>query len=97
MVPFGKANPRSSSSGAIAERPARWTAVTPLTISADETVTLDLRLLALATLRVPNEELGASTVARLVSRLLQPRSLLRKILVETTVIPGATLTAPPAS
>jgi LacI family transcriptional regulator len=51
---------------------------------------------ALATLRVPNEELGASTVARLVSRLLQPRSLLRKILVETTYVPGATLAAPPA-
>jgi LacI family transcriptional regulator len=51
---------------------------------------------AVATLQVPNEELGASTVARLVSRLLQPRSLRRKILVETTFIPGATLAAPPA-
>jgi len=51
---------------------------------------------AVATLHVPNEELGASTVARLVSRLLQPRSLRRKILVETTFTPGATLAAPPA-
>lgn len=52
---------------------------------------------ALATLRVPNEELGASTVARLVSRLLQPRSLPRKILVETTFVPGPTLAAPPSA
>ena len=51
---------------------------------------------AVATLRVPNEELGASTIARLVSRLLQPKSLRRKILVETTFVPGATLSAPPA-
>ena len=51
---------------------------------------------ALTTLRVPNEDLGASTVARLVSRLLQPRSLRRKILVETTFVPGTTLAAPPA-
>ena len=50
---------------------------------------------ALATLRVPNEELGASTVARLVSRLLQPRSLPRKILVETTFVPGDPLGPPP--
>ena len=51
---------------------------------------------AVATVRVPNEEIGASTVARLVSRLLQPRSLRRKILVESLFEPGATLAAPPA-
>ncbi len=48
---------------------------------------------ALTTLRVPNEDLGASAVARLVSRLLAPTSPLRKTLVETTWHAGQTLGA----
>lgn len=46
---------------------------------------------ALTTLRVPNEDIGGSAVARLISRLLKPSSAPRKNLVETTFIPGATL------
>lgn len=40
---------------------------------------------------VPNEHLGASALARLLSRLLQPGSPLRTTLVETSFIEGATL------
>lgn len=50
---------------------------------------------ALATLRVPNEHIGESAVAQLITRLLYPRSPRRKILVETEFIPGATC-APPS-
>jgi len=52
---------------------------------------------ALTTLRVPNVEIGASAVARLGSRLLQPTSPRRKTLVETTFVPGVTLAPPPVS
>ena len=51
-------------------------------------------LAPLATLRVPNEDIGASAVARLIGRLLDPSSAHRKILVETEYIPGATITPP---
>jgi LacI family transcriptional regulator len=51
---------------------------------------------ALTTLKVPNEHIGGSAVAQLVSRLLYPRSPRRKSLVETTLIEGATC-APPAA
>lgn len=49
------------------------------------------------TVSVPNEELGSSTIARLVSRLLQPRSTRRAILVETTFAAGQSVGAVPAS
>ncbi|MFA5265888.1 MAG: LacI family DNA-binding transcriptional regulator [Opitutaceae bacterium] len=52
---------------------------------------------ALATMGVPNEDIGASAVARLISRLLNPASALRKNLVATSFIPGETLAPPPAS
>jgi LacI family transcriptional regulator len=51
---------------------------------------------ALTTLRVPNEDIGSSAVARLVSRLLKPSSAPRKNLVETLFLPGKTI-APPSS
>jgi LacI family transcriptional regulator len=49
---------------------------------------------ALATLQVPNEEVGSSTIAGLMSRLLHPRSSRRTLLVETHFLPGATIAAP---
>jgi LacI family transcriptional regulator len=49
---------------------------------------------ALTTLRVPNEDIGSSAIAQLTSRLLHPGSSQRKILVETTLLPGST-TLPP--
>lgn len=52
---------------------------------------------ALATLRVPNQDVGASAFASLISRLLHPGSAQRKILVETTYVPGATIGPPPAA
>ncbi len=45
---------------------------------------------ALTTLRVPNEHIGESAVAQLITRLLYPRSPRRRILVETSLVPGAT-------
>jgi LacI family transcriptional regulator len=45
---------------------------------------------ALTTLRVPNEQVGESAVAQLISRLLYPRSVRRKILIETALLPGST-------
>jgi len=48
----------------------------------------------LATLAVPNEDIGASAIARLLSRLLHPGSSQRKILVQTRPVEGATLAAP---
>lgn len=50
---------------------------------------------ALMTLRVPNEHIGESAVAQLITRLLYPRSPRRKILVETALEVGATCAAPP--
>jgi len=50
---------------------------------------------ALTTLRVTNEDIGASATARLLSRLLHPTSPRRKILVETAFVPGVTTAAPP--
>ncbi|MDR1011302.1 MAG: LacI family transcriptional regulator [Opitutaceae bacterium] len=50
---------------------------------------------ALATLRVPNEDIGASAIAQLVSRLLHLRAARRKILVEGEFIAGQTLARPP--
>lgn len=50
----------------------------------------------LTTLAVANEDVGASAVARLTSRLLAPTSPLRHTLVETTFIPGRTVGPPPA-
>lgn len=51
----------------------------------------------LTSLGVPNEHLGASAVARLLSRLLHPGSPRRTTLVETTFIAGATTAPPPAT
>lgn len=51
-------------------------------------------LAPLATLRAPNEDIGASAVARLISRLLDPSSAHRKILVETEFIDGRTTGKP---
>ena len=48
----------------------------------------------LTTLKVPNEHVGGSAVAQLVSRLLYPRSPRRKILVETSAMEGSTCIAP---
>lgn len=47
-------------------------------------------------LAVPNEDIGASALARLLSRLLHPGSPLRTTLVETSFIEGATLGRAPA-
>lgn len=49
----------------------------------------------LMTLRVPNEHIGESAVAQLMTRLLYPRSPRRKILVETALEKGATCAPPP--
>lgn len=49
---------------------------------------------ALTTLRVPNENIGESAVAQLITRLLYPRSPQRKILVGTAFEPGMTCAAP---
>jgi len=49
---------------------------------------------ALATTRVPYEDIGASAVARLISRLLEPTSPRRVILVEPSWVAGASLAAP---
>lgn len=46
-------------------------------------------------LAVPNEDIGASALARLLSRLLHPGSPLRTTLVETAFIPGATIASAP--
>lgn len=52
---------------------------------------------ALATLRVPNEDIGASAIAQLVSRLLHLRAARRKILVEGEFIAGSTLAKIPSA
>ncbi len=51
---------------------------------------------ALAGLAVPNADVGASAVARLVGRLLQPGSRRRTTLVSPHPVEGATLGPPPA-
>ncbi|HEU5079249.1 MAG TPA: LacI family DNA-binding transcriptional regulator [Opitutaceae bacterium] len=50
---------------------------------------------ALTTLRVPNEQVGESAVAQLISRLLYPRSVRRKILIETSLVIGSSTAAAP--
>ncbi len=49
---------------------------------------------ALATVRVPYEDIGASSVARLISRMLEPTSPRRVIHVDPTWDAGATLAKP---
>lgn len=49
----------------------------------------------LTSIRVPHEDIGASAVARLLSRIVHPKSPRRKILVEGLLIEGETI-APPA-
>ena len=49
-----------------------------------------------ASLRVPNEAIGAAALIRLINRLEHPSSPKRKILVETEFFEGATLARPPA-
>lgn len=53
------------------------------------------QLRRVASMRVPHEEIGTSAVARLLSRMMQPHSPRRKILVEATPVEGETI-APPA-
>jgi len=48
----------------------------------------------LPTLSVAHADIGSSSVSRLPSRILHPTSPRRKILVETTLIEGATIAAP---
>jgi len=48
----------------------------------------------LTTLAVAHADIGASAVSRLLSRILQPASPRRKILVETSLVAGATIAAP---
>jgi len=49
----------------------------------------------LTTLAVAHADIGASAVSRLLSRILHPTSPRRKILVETNLIEGSTIAAPP--
>lgn len=51
---------------------------------------------ALATVAVPNADIGASAAARLVNRLLQPTSQRRVTLVAPRFVEGATIGPPPA-
>lgn len=44
-----------------------------------------------ASMRVPHEEIGTSAIARLLSRMMQPHSTRRKILVEATPVAGETI------
>jgi DNA-binding LacI/PurR family transcriptional regulator len=50
-----------------------------------------------ASLRVPNESIGAAALIRLINRLEHPSSPKRKILVETEFFEGATLAPPPGT
>jgi LacI family transcriptional regulator len=50
-----------------------------------------------ASMRVPHEDIGASAVARLLSRMMHPQSPRRKILVEARKVDGDTIAAPPAA
>jgi LacI family transcriptional regulator len=49
----------------------------------------------LSSIRVPHEDIGASAVARLLSRIVHPKSPRRKILVEGLLIEGETIAPPP--
>ncbi len=49
----------------------------------------------LTTLAVAHADIGASAVSRLLNRILHPTSPRRKILVETNLIEGSTIAAPP--
>lgn len=48
------------------------------------------------TLKVGHAEIGASALARLSNRILNPKSPRRKILVEASLVEGSTLAPPPA-
>jgi LacI family transcriptional regulator len=50
----------------------------------------------LASIRVPHEDIGASAVSRLLSRIGNPKSSRRKILVEGLLVEGQTIGPPPA-
>lgn len=49
----------------------------------------------LASIRVPHEDIGASAVARLLSRIVHPKAPRRKILVEGLPVEGETIGPPP--
>jgi LacI family transcriptional regulator len=49
----------------------------------------------LASIRVPHEDIGASAVARLLSRIVHPKAPRRKILVEGLLVEGDTIAPPP--
>jgi len=49
----------------------------------------------LASIRVPHEDIGASAVARLLSRIVHPNAPRRKILVEGLLVEGETVGSPP--
>lgn len=51
----------------------------------------------LASMRVPHEHIGSSAVARLLSRMMHPKSPRRKILVEAHGVDGETIAPPPAA
>ncbi len=52
-------------------------------------------LRCLASIRVPHEDIGASAVARLLSRIIHPKAPRRKILVEGLLVEGDTIAPPP--
>lgn len=49
----------------------------------------------LASIRVPHEDIGASAVARILGRIVLPKSPRRKILVEGLLVEGETIAPPP--
>jgi LacI family transcriptional regulator len=49
----------------------------------------------LTSIRVPHEDIGASAVARLLSRIVNPKAPRRKILVEGILVEGETISHPP--
>lgn len=49
-----------------------------------------------ASMRVPHEDIGSSAVARLLSRIMDPTSPRRKILVEGKLVEGKTIAPPPS-
>ena len=49
----------------------------------------------LASIRVPHKDIGASAVARLLSRIVHPKAPRRKILVEGLLVEGDTIAPPP--
>lgn len=51
----------------------------------------------LTTLAAAHAEIGASALSRLVNRILHPNASRRKIFVENTLVPGATIAAPAGS